>query len=257
MEIQRHLPAVFENSLDAILAEKLSRSEALLAETQQLAHIGSRNWDVSGDTVVWSDEHYRIFSLPPQSIPITYERFLQYVHPDDRPLVCAGSSTRRFGIVNPTNVFFASCMRTEPCAWCIPWHRPYSTTAATRCACSAPLRTLPNSARPRSESAKARSVCRLAVSAADLGVFEHDHRTEAVYWSKAAYDILGWSADEKVSLAKFIDAIHPEDRAEKVLAIRRAHDPAGEGLYSVEHRIVRRDGGIALDPRLFAHLLRG
>ena len=84
----------------------------------------------------------------------------------------------------------------------------------------------------------------LAIYATTLGIFEHNHRTDAVYWSPTMREIVGWSADGSASLPAFIALIHPEDRAKIVEAIRLAHDPAGEGLYLVEHRIVRRDGGV-------------
>jgi len=58
-----------------------------LAEAQHLAQVGSWNWDILGNTIVWSDEHHRIFGLKPQAIEMTYERFLSLVHPDDRSLV--------------------------------------------------------------------------------------------------------------------------------------------------------------------------
>ena len=64
-----------------------NRSEALFAEAQQVAHVGSWNWDLEGDTVTWSDEHYRIFGLLPQEMVMTYDRFLSLVHPDDRGVV--------------------------------------------------------------------------------------------------------------------------------------------------------------------------
>jgi PAS domain S-box-containing protein len=64
--------------------DKLRQSETLLAEAQQVAHIGSWNWDIANDTIVWSDEHYRICGLKPQEEAITFERGMSFVHPDDR-----------------------------------------------------------------------------------------------------------------------------------------------------------------------------
>jgi PAS domain S-box-containing protein len=84
----------------------------------------------------------------------------------------------------------------------------------------------------------------LAVYAANLGIFEHDHGIDAQYWSPAMREILGWRAAEPGSMSDFFELIHPEDRIRTIDAIRRAHDPTGDGLYSFEHRIARRDGGI-------------
>lgn len=69
--------------------EKLRRSERQLAEAQRLAHIGNWEWDIPTNTVVWSDELYRIFGFEPQEFRATYEMFLERLHPDDRPQVIA------------------------------------------------------------------------------------------------------------------------------------------------------------------------
>jgi PAS domain S-box-containing protein len=69
--------------------EKLRHSERQLAEAQRLAHIGSWEWDIPANTVVWSDELYRIFGFEPQEFRATSEAFLERLHPDDRPRVVA------------------------------------------------------------------------------------------------------------------------------------------------------------------------
>ncbi|MDD5716580.1 MAG: response regulator [Sulfuricurvum sp.] len=51
---------------------------------QEITHLGSWVWDIAEGTLEWSDETYRIFDLVPQSIPATYETFMQFVHPEDR-----------------------------------------------------------------------------------------------------------------------------------------------------------------------------
>ncbi|MFM9960342.1 MAG: PAS domain S-box protein [Planctomycetaceae bacterium] len=84
----------------------------------------------------------------------------------------------------------------------------------------------------------------LAVAAADLGIFEHDHTTDAVYLSSRMRRIFGWNDAEAVSLSGYLGAIHPDDRAAIAAAVQRAHDPAGDGHYHVEHRIVLRDGSV-------------
>jgi PAS domain S-box-containing protein len=72
--------------LGAVLSERDSAA-ALLAEAQEVAHIGSWEWDVAADRVTWSNELFRIYGVEPQSIDITYERYLERIHPDDREMV--------------------------------------------------------------------------------------------------------------------------------------------------------------------------
>jgi PAS domain S-box-containing protein len=64
--------------------EQLRRAGDLLAQAQQIAHIGSWEWDVRADAVMWSDELFRIYGVEPGDFEATYEGFLRLVHPEDR-----------------------------------------------------------------------------------------------------------------------------------------------------------------------------
>ncbi|MBF0131710.1 MAG: PAS domain S-box protein [Magnetococcales bacterium] len=66
--------------------EALKKSQRGLARAQELAHLGSWDWDIPANIITWSDETYRIFSLKPQEFRATYEAFLLAVHPEDRQL---------------------------------------------------------------------------------------------------------------------------------------------------------------------------
>ncbi len=69
------------------MEEALRESGERLREAQSMAHVGSWDWDIAGNTLFWSDEIYRIFGLEPQQFGATYEAFLSSVHPDDREAV--------------------------------------------------------------------------------------------------------------------------------------------------------------------------
>jgi two-component system, LuxR family, sensor kinase FixL len=64
--------------------EALKRSEAQLAEAQQITHLGSWRWDVATNSVTWSEELYRIFGIRPEDFQGTYAEYLTMLHPDDR-----------------------------------------------------------------------------------------------------------------------------------------------------------------------------
>ena len=69
------------------IAEALKSKTNQLVEAQQLANIGSWEWDVPANKIEWSDELYRIYGLVPQEFEADYENFLKYIHPDDRDYV--------------------------------------------------------------------------------------------------------------------------------------------------------------------------
>jgi len=72
--------------------QALKRSEAYLAEAQELTKTGSWAWDPHSDRLVYcSDEIYRIFGLDSaEGIP-SIETFIQRIHSDDRAMVRAQS----------------------------------------------------------------------------------------------------------------------------------------------------------------------
>jgi PAS domain S-box-containing protein len=85
---------------------------------------------------------------------------------------------------------------------------------------------------------------RQAIRAGNIGIFEHDHVGDEIYWSPELRRMYGWDAEEPANLPKIIGHVHPEDVARVVVAVKAAHDPAGEGLFDIEHRIVTRTGGV-------------
>ncbi|MBL8719861.1 MAG: PAS domain S-box protein [Myxococcales bacterium] len=61
----------------------LERSEAMLAEAQRVAHVGSWELDLRTRSGTWSAETFRIFEVDPTRSDL-YEAFAERVHADDR-----------------------------------------------------------------------------------------------------------------------------------------------------------------------------
>jgi len=64
--------------------EELKQSEERLAAAQKMAHVGSWEWNVITNQVVWSDEQYRLFGLEPGRQEASYDLYLSLVHPNQR-----------------------------------------------------------------------------------------------------------------------------------------------------------------------------
>lgn len=68
--------------------ERVRQSERLMAEAQQLAHVGSWNWDLPTNILSWSDEHYHILGLDPKEFDPTFDAVrAKYVIPEDHDSV--------------------------------------------------------------------------------------------------------------------------------------------------------------------------
>jgi PAS domain S-box-containing protein len=72
--------------LGAVLSERVRAVEGL-AEAQRVAHLGSWEWDIPRDRIAWSEELYRLYGLQPGAWRLTYESYLERIHPDDLGLV--------------------------------------------------------------------------------------------------------------------------------------------------------------------------
>lgn len=73
-----------------LLLEKESQvSENLdaLKLAQSIAHIGSWEWQVKSERLIWSDEMHKILGVSKRQTPTGYDDYLKHVHPDDRNAV--------------------------------------------------------------------------------------------------------------------------------------------------------------------------
>jgi PAS domain S-box-containing protein len=62
----------------------LRKSEAVLRESQQVARLGSWEYDLATRQLNYSEEIYRLLGLDPPGEPMTYDRYMSFVHPEDR-----------------------------------------------------------------------------------------------------------------------------------------------------------------------------
>ncbi|MFC6988298.1 PAS domain-containing protein [Haloplanus sp. GCM10025708] len=66
---------------------ELEQRESHLRQAQMIADIGSWYMDVPAEEIYWSDEIYDIFDAERDERQLDPERFIRYVHPDDRAFV--------------------------------------------------------------------------------------------------------------------------------------------------------------------------
>lgn len=67
--------------------ENLKTKTQQLVEAQQLAHIGSWEWDVRSDKIQWSDELFRIYGMQPHALEPSFEKYIGFIHEDHRERV--------------------------------------------------------------------------------------------------------------------------------------------------------------------------
>jgi CheY-like chemotaxis protein len=88
----KRLPTSIKSALDRakLEREKINHVSEIIAqsdlmkEAEHLANFGSWQVDLLTGRHQWSDEAFRIFGFTPGEIDPDYEKFFEYVHPDDK-----------------------------------------------------------------------------------------------------------------------------------------------------------------------------
>jgi len=83
-----------------------------------------------------------------------------------------------------------------------------------------------------------------AIRVGNIGIFEHDHEADTIFWSPELRRMYGWDPSETASLQKILGHAHPDDAARVAAAVQRAHDPRGDGAFDIEHRIIDTQGAV-------------
>jgi PAS domain S-box-containing protein len=92
---------IIDNSHRKKVEKSLRRTNALLADIQKLSHVGTWEWFLKADKVIWSDEMFNILGLEPQEFEVKTQSIFKFIHPDDQDKV-SPAMTESF-VENKTN----------------------------------------------------------------------------------------------------------------------------------------------------------
>jgi PAS domain S-box-containing protein len=227
------------------LLRSVQRSEALLAQTEDLLQFGSWEWDVPTGQITWSAGLWRIFGYNDRtgSEPVTTELFFGHLHPDDRARM---EATTRRAFRQPA-----------------PFEFEYRITDAqgqprTLAGRGVPLfddagqllRLVGNTRDVTDEKEAAERVRKqewLLREAEDLlrfGSWEWDLPANKLTWSEGLYAVFGYGPDNRpdpLNISVLARHLHPDDEAQNAQLQERvlAEKPA---TFKSEFRIITVTG---------------
>ncbi|MFP5213276.1 MAG: PAS domain S-box protein, partial [Acidobacteriota bacterium] len=235
-----HVVAIGKDITERVRIEKALRdSEARLANAQRIARLGNWEWDIEKDELTWSEEIHNIFGIPPVVIGVTFEAFLEAVHPDDREfvrktleLVLASGGT--CGIDHRIGRRDGSERIVHEQAEVTFDHagRPVRMTGTIQ----------DITERKHAEELLRRSeerYRRLIETASDI-IFSVSDEGLVTSLNPAFVRMTGWSCEEWIG-KPFEAIIHHEDREATLGRLRRS--ARGESVPPSEFRLLTRDGG--------------
>lgn len=228
--------------------EDLRRSEALLAQAEQLANMGSFDVNLETGEIIWSAQLYRTFQLDPVTTHLTKEFLWQLVHSDDRTRVQEDSLVHRSS--------------PRPFEHEARWIRSDGTirTMYTR---GAPITDASGrvvrivgisqdiTERKVAEERLRQSEALLAQAAeiANFGSWEFEVKTRKVTLSKQLFRMMDIPSEAEWTEKMYWERVHPSDRQQVRDAWNQAL--AARDVYESVSRYYTRDG------RLRVHFVRG
>jgi PAS domain S-box-containing protein len=230
--------------------EELKQNEKLLARAQEISHLGSWELDIEKNELTWSDETYRIFGMKPKEIGMTYDLFLERVHPDDRNVV---DKIYFESIKNKLKNYEIEHRIIHKDTGEIRWvqekceHEWDETGKIVRSA-----GMILDITERKKKDAKLEEQALMLAEANDA-VIGYDGSNRVTYWNKAAERMYGYTAEEMIgkvaydvlktnysgiSREKFIEQIQRNNRAESEST---RYTKSGKKIYIESHSIMRRD----------------
>src|SRR5690606_33381388 len=85
---------------------------------------------------------------------------------------------------------------------------------------------------------------RLAIDAAQMGMWEMDVSTRVVIWDERCKELLGLSQGGRMTLEAYLERCHPDDRDYVMAAVEKATSDPDEGDYHVQYRVLLPDGSV-------------
>lgn len=205
----------------------LDKNEQLL-NAEKLAKIGNWHWFAETGEVTWSDNLYAIFEHPKEK-PLSYETYLHFVHPEDYNFVkekidkaietgTYEDLVYRIQLNDGTNKTIKSVGST------IQDKNGRTIEMTGTC------QDVTEQVIKERELSQKNEQLNAAEKMAKIGHWHWKIGEDEAYWSDNLYLIHGLNTDTIITLEKFIECIHEEDRAvaqnniETAIAQKRFND---------------------------------
>jgi PAS domain S-box-containing protein len=192
-------------------------------EAQQIAQLGSWDWNVATNEVSWSDQMYHIYGYGEERFPVSFEKAIERMLPED----AEKTRNRMKGSMGEAQRLFkekGEMVFNNPIAE-YPILLPDGSKKILRGAgkiilnqegkISRVIGTVQDITEQKDSEDKIKAINKKlneAQQIAELGSWEWNMQTNELSWSENLYQIYGVNPDEGINFEKFISLVHPDDR---------------------------------------------
>jgi len=234
-EVLRLVGTMQDVTEDRAAQRALRAEQQRLAQAQEVARIGTWEWEPGCDRLVWSDVMRDLYGVA--SRQTSYQAFLSLVHPDDRewvddlwrqlivdqvPVECEHRVLRSDGTVRTVRCHGAAIPDASGCLRLLGTVQDVTDQRA---------------AETRMMRSSQRFADLVAIAPVGIGIFDdHDRIVDA---NEALCKLLGYDLETLRGMSSEALA-HPDDRADRLRTLRTRH---GAGSYTVPQRMLLRADG--------------
>ncbi len=204
-----------------LLLSRLKHTDELYKQAEELANMGNYTMDLLTNEVEWTDQLYRIYDLEPQSEKVSYDRFLSFVHPQDKKEVEeAGKKLAEKGSLDYSFRIVTHAGNIK---------RIHSIAHIVKDESGKPVRIIGTEQDVTERQdlmdklRQSQMLYRQAEEMALMGNWSWDLLTNKLEWTDNLYHIYGLKpGTEEITIERFLSFVHPDDRSDVELGVEQA-----------------------------------
>ena len=242
-EVETVIGTVLDVTEKQTLIRKLRQSEGLYKQAEELVNMGNWSWDVKNNKLEWTDHLYRVYGLQPQSEEITIERFLSFVHPEDRENIASGIDELNFkDLLDYSFKIITATGELKIIRSIAQVHRDEKGDAVYIIGTE---RDITEKQMLIDRLQKSETLYKQAQALAHVGNWSWDIKKNIVEWSDELYRIYGLEPQSQVlSYEQYVDFVHNDDKVHVTTQVQQALKE--NTSWEFTHRIVRKNGEIRI-----------
>jgi len=242
-EVETVIGTVLDVTEKQTLIRKLRQSEGLYKQAEELVNMGNWSWDVKNNKLEWTDHLYRVYGLQPQSEEITIERFLSFVHPEDRENIASGIDELNFkDLLDYSFKIITATGELKIIRSVAQVHRDEKGDAVYIIGTE---RDITEKQMLIDRLQKSETLYKQAQALAHVGNWSWDIKKNIVEWSDELYRIYGLEPQSQVlSYEQYVDFVHNDDKVHVTTQVQEALKK--NTSWEFTHRIVRKNGEIRI-----------